>query len=289
MPCLAPLHTAGADLRPAWPGPPPPGCGVKATNRRCAARCTRFAPLRRPAPPKLHGLGTLGTCRVPLGERLFSTTPRSEPAALPSPQGFWQPHAGFRCILLDPATRGSLVLGAAEASWTMRCLAMSWWLHQGPAVLIAVSWYALLGPPVHTAGAGVGLAWRGPPPAWCVVKIKNRRCAARFIRCAPLRRPAQVKNPRLRYLRYLSGGLSANTFPPRHPAWSQLACRVLRGSDSPMQGSAASCWALPGSVSCCWALLSRPGPCDALPCRAGSIRALLSVVLYPGMPCLFLL
>ena len=144
-----PVHTAGAGVGLAWRGPPPAWCVVKIKNRRCAARLHRFAPLRRPAPPKLHGLGTLGTCRVPLGERLFSTTPRLEPAALPSPQGFRQPHAGFRCILLDPATLGSLVLGAAEASWTMRCLAMSWWLHQGPAARIAVSWYALLGPPVH--------------------------------------------------------------------------------------------------------------------------------------------
>ena len=34
-------------------------------------------------------------------------------------------------------------------------------------------------------------------------------------------------------------------------------------------------------------LLSRPGPCDALPCPAG--RALLPVLLYPGMPCLVFL
>ena len=52
---------------------------------------------------------------------------------------------------------GVLVLGAAEQRWTMRCSAMSCWLLQGPALCLAVSWYALLALPVHTAGAGVGL------------------------------------------------------------------------------------------------------------------------------------
>ena len=52
---------------------------------------------------------------------------------------------------------GVLVLGAAEPRWAMRCSAMSCWLLQGPALCLAVSWYALLALPVHTAGAGVGL------------------------------------------------------------------------------------------------------------------------------------
>ena len=52
---------------------------------------------------------------------------------------------------------GVLVLGAAEPRWAMRCPAMSCWLLQGPALRLAVSWYALLALPVNTAGGGVGL------------------------------------------------------------------------------------------------------------------------------------
>ena len=52
---------------------------------------------------------------------------------------------------------GVLVLGAAGPRWAMRCPAMSCWLLQGPALRLAVSWYALLALPVNTAGGGVGL------------------------------------------------------------------------------------------------------------------------------------
>ena len=129
----------------------------------------------------------------------------------------------------------------------MRYPAMSCWLLQGPALRLAVSWYALLGPPVNAAGAGVGLAWRGPrgPRApWCVVQRTNRRCAAGFIRSAPLRRPAP------RTIHGL-GTLGASRVPPRRhrsfratPAWGQLPMRevgpcmlVLRASGCARAGA----------------------------------------------------
>ena len=108
----------------------------------------------------------------------------------------------------------------------MRCPAVSCWLLQGPALRLAVSWYGLLGPPVNTAGAGVGLAWHGPRAAWCVVEIFNRRCAAGFIRFAPLRRPAPRKI-------HGSGTLGTCRVPlgdaclfHATPAWSQLPMRT---------------------------------------------------------------
>ena len=111
---------------------------------------------------------------------------------------------------------GVLLLGAAEPPWTMRCPAMSCWLLQGPAPRLAVSWYALLGLPVNTAGAGVGLAWHGPRGPWRAVKIKHRRCAAGLIFSAASA-PRPSENSRLGYLRYLSGAPRRHMSLPRHP------------------------------------------------------------------------
>ena len=124
---------------------------------------------------------------------------------------------------------GVLLLGAAEPPWTMRCPAMSCWLLQGPALRLAVSWYALLGRPVNAAGAGVGLAWHGPRAPWCVVKMKNRRCAAGFIylfifSAASAPRPSERPS-------------ATHVFSTPPPAWSQLPMR-----SGPVHAGAAGKW-----------------------------------------------